>query len=427
MKRHNYNVGKWLPSDQKFFNQWMKKVLKEAESEENKLLLPPVHALKVFVENSHYYSTLFQMMFDEIPEKDVDTPSGTPQVRTFEQLLLVLNRIIQRAPEFNTEGLVGTPINAVLDYPMGTKAGYVIFNDPKINHYLKNILDYWGKYLQSPESTNVLNTGENGWLSKGALDEMAKVAYGDDFMKLFVTRSDNFDDHLGFRSWDDFFTRQFIPGVRPVVDADDPNVIVNACESAPYRVAHNVPLKSKFWIKGQPYSIIDMLNNDPWASKFDGGTVYQAFLSALSFHRWDSPVDGTVIKAYKLPGTYYAEDYYEGFANPKGPDPVAADDSQAYLTSTATRGVVFIQADNPKIGLMCFISVGMSEVSSNEITVKVGQHVKKGDQLGMFHFGGSTHVLLFRPGVNLDFDLHGQKPGINSENIKIHDKIAKVL
>ena len=52
---------------------------------------------------------------------------------------------------------------------------------------------------------------------------------------------------------------------------------------------------------------------------------------------------------------------------------------------------------------MAVLFVGMAEVSSNEITVYEGQHVKKGDQLGMFHYGGSTHALIFpapgRPGV----------------------------
>lgn len=51
---------------------------------------------------------------------------------------------------------------------------------------------------------------------------------------------------------------------------------------------------------------------------------------------------------------------------------------------------------------------------------------KKGEQLGMFHFGGSTHVLLFQPTVDLDFNLHGQKPGIDSSNIKVRDEIAVV-
>lgn len=31
-----------------------------------------------------------------------------------------------------------------------------------------------------------------------------------------------------------------------------------------------------------------------------------------------------------------------------------------------------------------------------EITVYDGQHVNKGDQIGMFHFGGSTHCLISR-------------------------------
>jgi phosphatidylserine decarboxylase len=55
-----------------------------------------------------------------------------------------------------------------------------------------------------------------------------------------------------------------------------------------------------------------------------------------------------------------------------------------------------------------------------------GQHVKKGDQLGMFHFGGSTHCLMFRPGVHLDFDFHGQTPGLTSTNIPVNAQIATV-
>ena len=426
MTRHKFNVGKWLPSDQEFENKWVKKVYEEAKSEENNKLLPPVQALKELIESNRYIWNLFQMMFDEIPQKDVDTPAGTPQVRDYHELLLVLNRLIQRAPEFNTTGLVDTPINAVLDYPMGTRAGYVLFNDPRVNAKMKNILDYWGRYLQSEESSYVLNTSDKRWLSPYALNEMAKEAGGDNFVDLFAVRSTDVKQKLGYTSWDDFFTRKFKPGIRPVASPDDDDVIANACESAPFRMAHDVPLKAKFWIKGQPYSLIDLLHNDPWTSKFEGGTLYQAFLSALSYHRWNSPVSGKIVKAYNLDGTYYGEALAQGFENPNGPDKVAANNSQAFLTSTATRAVIFIQADNPKIGLMCFVAVGMGDVSNNEITVRIGQHVNKGDQLGMFHFGGSTHVLLFRPEVKLDFDMHGQTPGLDTTNIKVREAIAHV-
>lgn len=206
---------------------------------------------------------------------------------------------------------------------------------------------------------------------------------------------------------------------------DYPGNTSTTSQSNSKEVEH-VPLKNKFWIKGQPYSLLDLLHNDPWTSKFEGGTIYQAFLSALSYHRWNSPVSGKIVKAYHINGSYYGEALSQGFENPNGAAPVAANDSQAFLTSTATRAVIFIQADNPKIGLMCFVAVGMGDVSNNEITVRIGQHVKKGEQLGMFHFGGSTHVLLFQPTVDLDFNLHGQKPGIDSSNIKVRDEIAVV-
>ncbi|WP_205665148.1 phosphatidylserine decarboxylase [Caldimonas tepidiphila] len=224
----------------------------------------------------------------------------------------------------------------------------------------------------------------------------------------------------GFRSWDDFFTRRFREGRRPVAAPGDDAIIVNACESAPYRIASAVQRRDRFWIKAQPYSVAHMLLDDALTELFVGGTVYQAFLSAFSYHRWHSPVDGCVVKTRVLDGTYYSETLAEGF------DPAGPNDSQGYITEVATRALVFIEADNPAIGLMCFMAVGMAEVSSCEITVREGQRVAKGGQLGMFHFGGSTHCLLFRPGVRLEFDLHGQTPGLQARNIPVNARIATV-
>jgi phosphatidylserine decarboxylase len=31
-----------------------------------------------------------------------------------------------------------------------------------------------------------------------------------------------------------------------------------------------------------------------YGNLFEGGTVYQAFLSALSYHHWHAPIDGIV-------------------------------------------------------------------------------------------------------------------------------------
>ena len=46
------------------------------------------------------------------------------------------------------------------------------------------------------------------------------------------------------------------------------------------------------------------LNKQHWAAHFEGGTIYQAFLSALNYHRWHSPLDGLIIDIYNIEGTY---------------------------------------------------------------------------------------------------------------------------
>ena len=69
----------------------------------------------------------------------------------------------------------------------------------------------------------------------------------------------------------------------------------------------------------------------------------------------------------------------------------------------------------------------MAEVSTTEITVYEGQHVKKGQEIGMFHFGGSTHCLIFRPGVEVNFIMEQQKIGeYPHDNIPVNSKIATV-
>ena len=102
------------------------------------------------------------------------------------------------------------------------------------------------------------------------------------------------------------------PGCYPKDDA----VILNACESAPYRIARHVKLHDKFWIKSQPYSIAHMLANDNLAPLFVEGTVYQAYLSPFCYHRWHSPVSGRITKAYVKDGAYYSEAPSEGLTRP---------------------------------------------------------------------------------------------------------------
>ncbi|KAH7919289.1 phosphatidylserine decarboxylase-like protein [Leucogyrophana mollusca] len=395
--RIRHRAEGWSPVDQPIPGSRAARKIPTPEQCAIKPLAPVIQEFQELIESDPEIYTSFTQMFDQVPRSPPynNDPTGNPQVRDYKMMLSLFNQIITEAPEYEHGEHTGFPIAAILNWSMATSAGLAAFVNPRINAQLHKMFDVWASFLTSPASRYVLATEDRGWFGPAAEQDMPN------FAEMFVC--DPNDKYHGFTSWDDFFTRRFRDGVRPVACPDDHSIVTCACESQVLRTAYNVKARDHFWLKGQPYSLSDMLNHDSLTSQFAGGTVFQAWLSARSYHRWHSPVNGTVVKATLVPGTYYAQSPAMGFASPDGPDPIAPEGSQAFLTSVATRALVFIQADNPRIGLMCFVAVGMGDVSTCETTVRPGDVVRKGDEIGMFHFGGSTHCLLFRPQTNIEF------------------------
>ena len=423
-------TGAWLPQDHRVHKEWLGGVIDHVDKNP-KELHPVLQEFQELIEGDTRIYMLVTSMFDQVPSKKPyrQDPTGHKQIRDYHHMLKVLNHLITTAPSWSKKshrvGMVGLPINAMLDWPMGTPSGYAFFLDPQVNAMLKKVLNAWGDFLQSPPSASVLGTDDSQhWFGNTGVNDLTTVANigqtSHNFEEMFIC--DPKAPHHGFKSWDDFFTRQFHPEIRPVADPENSNIIANACESSPYNTAHNVNFRDKFWVKGQPYSVVDMLGHDSLAEKFVGGTIYQAFLSALSYHRWHAPVSGKIVNAYVIDGTYYSEPLFEDFTESQGANEAGETVSQGYITSTATRAVIFIEADNPSIGLMAFIGVGMAEVSTCDITVQKGQKVQKGEQIGMFHFGGSTHCLLFRKGVHVE---GFPEPG-GTYNVPVRSQLAVV-
>lgn len=413
---------------------WLNEIIDNVD-DNPKDLHPVLKEFKELIENNSRIYLLVNAMFDEIPSKKPysQDPSGNKQVRDYHHMLALFNHILTTAPYWNDKdysvGIVGTPFNAVLDWPMGTPSGFAFFLDPEVNKMLKKVLNAWAEYLGSPESAYVLGDDSIGWFSPHGTEDLAKTANVGQTSHAFedLFQCDPSKEHHGYKSWDHFFTREFKWDKRPVASPGDNYVIANACEAKPYKVGTNIKARDKFWIKGQPYSLKDMLSMDPLYEKFIGGTVYQAFLSALSYHRWHAPVSGKLVKAYKVDGTYFSEPLFEGIGDPEAKsgeiDEGGEKSGQGYLTATATRAIMFFEADNKDLGLVCFLGIGMTEVSTCEITVKEGQHVKKGDEIGMFHYGGSTHCVIFRAGLELEGFPDTENP---EHNVPVRGKLCTV-
>ncbi|KZS95454.1 hypothetical protein SISNIDRAFT_408539 [Sistotremastrum niveocremeum HHB9708] len=402
------STGGWLPEEPDRLNDWIKKKLQELQDDEEKSrsLHPSIVSFKKFIEENSEAYMGFHRLFDNVPDKD---PIGRPQVKDYETMLRLFNRFLGEAPEYNADFLVFLPFTAVLQWPMSFANGLIILINPKVNDHFREIFKVWTAFLSSSSSRYVLN--EEGWLGPEAMKQMPN------FTTTFVC--DPQQPYWGFQSWDHFFARTLRTGARPVCSPTDPTVITSACESKVLQITYEVKERDLFWLKGQPYSLTHMLNNSPNVQSFVGGTVYQAFLSPFYYHRWSSPVDGQIEDVQVVNGTYFAGIPYD---SPPGMDEVALQGQQPFLSHVATRALIFIRATDARIGLICFVGVGMVEVSSCEITVKKGDKVKKGDEIGTFHFGGSTHCLVFGPELARRLKFSVQKGDL----VEVHSKIAQL-
>jgi phosphatidylserine decarboxylase len=299
-----------------------------------------------------------------------------------------------------------TPLDGVLDWTKATPAGFAFYRDPRVNDALRAILQGWCDFLSSDKSLGVLVDAPSGWLS-----DAARRAVG---LDQFVYDPD--DEHGGFGSWNDFFTRRLQDGERPVAAPDDDAVVVSPCEATPYRIASRVHRRDAFWAKAEPYSVEELLAGDEATDLFVDGTVWQAFLSALEYHRWHSPVGGTVLRAWVEPGTYYSE------ASSQGAEAAEPQLSQGYLAHVATRAIVLVDADDPTIGTVAVVFIGMSDVSSCVIGdgIEPGARVGKGDELGYFQFGGSSVCVLFGPDAVESFSLGALPQAPDEEPVLLH-------
>lgn len=314
------------------------------------------------------------------------------------ELLRALELLSTRAPEYNADPKRANffPASTLFVHMMETPAGQVLCRNQAFNDGLRAILKSWCVHLDSPESRTVLHTGENGWLCESSFERQNLDEY---------LISDPSDPYWGFQSFNDFFHRQIKPEKRPIARPNDPGVIVSPSDGTLYKVAQEVTGLDRFWIKSQPYSLYHMLNGDALAERFEGGTVFQSFLDGRNYHRFWSPIAGTVRKIETVEGLMFS-----GVDSISG-DTTAGTYSQAYMSCVNTRTLIFVESDEPGIGMVCLIAVGISEVSSISTCVEAGRRIEKGDELGYFSYGGSSVCLIFQPGAIREFTIDTSRTG----------------
>lgn len=112
------------------------------------------------------------------------------------------------------------------------------------------------------------------------------------------------EDAKSFSHFNDFFTRELKPGIRPVED----NALAIACPAdGAISEIGDIEVGSLLQAKGQRYSLVSLLgDNLPLADTFMGGKFATVYLSPKDYHRVHMPCDGKLVSTTYVPGSLFS-------------------------------------------------------------------------------------------------------------------------
>ncbi|KAJ7070019.1 phosphatidylserine decarboxylase-domain-containing protein [Mycena amicta] len=210
------------------------------------------------------------------------------------------------------------------------------------------------------------------------------------FIEFHKLKVDEIRDPIdSFKTFNQFFYRKLKADARPVESPDDPYRLVSAADCR-FMAFESVTEATRLWIKGREFTVARLLGDayKHEAERYNSGALAIFRLAPQDYHRFHSPVDGTIGNMTYISGEYYT-------VNP-----------QAIRTALDVYGEnarKIVPIDSPQFGRVIAVCVGAMMVGTIETTVKEGEMVKRGQEFGYFAFGGSTIVLLFEKGV-LEWD-----------------------
>lgn len=238
-----------------------------------------------------------------------------------------------------------------------------------------------GSYMNSGRSKKMIK----GFIEKQSID-----------MSQFEERE--------FNSYNDFFTRKMKDGKRPI--GFDENSLISPCDAK--LSVYKIDDDSIFEIKNSLYSIYDILGGNDKAFEFSEGYCLIFRLAVDDYHRYcyfDTGVKGENIT---IKGELHTV------------KPIALNKYNVYKRNC--REYTVMQTEN--FGEAIQIEVGAMMVG--KIKNFHGEHkFKRGEEKGMFEFGGSTIVLLLKKDVaDIDSDIVENTKKRMETVVKMGEKIG---
>jgi len=199
---------------------------------------------------------------------------------------------------------------------------------------------------------------------------------------LFKMNREDFDITTGglesFNNINEFFTREIDLTKRPLSKDE----IVSPCEGTLIEYGNVTSSGILAQVKGIDYSL-DKLTADPTISRsFYNGSFFNIYLSPRNYHRFHSPIAGTIEYIKHIPGLCLP-------VNKWG-------QKQPGIYTLNERYIVCIKNEGVRI---CMAIVGAAAVRGIKILKQKNSVVEKGELLGMFELGSSI-VLIYNKKIS---------------------------
>lgn len=348
-----------------------------------------MHAITSKLENlvvQHGWNRAFQSALDDVATQRIHALAN---LRTFNDYLAYVDDMVSWAPrEIGDSRLVHDKLVEfyfVLDQPPLRELQSAIAPGGStqpltpLSQWIVEFAQAWGSFLDTPASAVHINSFRDN-----------QAFHWDEYMP----------PPSGYFTFNQFFARHVKPGRRPVSSLSDDRVVVSpvdACFIGQWPVASDSTITVESPVvdaKGMRWSISELLKDSLYGDRFAGGIFTHSALRTFDYHRWHSPVAGTVVEARIVQGQAWLEvDVVElaGNADEEPRRALHAVEGTGYQF-VQTRGLVVLKSP---IGLVACLPVGMAQVSSVVITAEVGAVLRKGEEMGYFQFGGSDFVMVF--------------------------------
>ena len=338
---------------------------------------PPVESLKSLYQNDAELKETINLMLENVQ----DFPDGTPNPwkgKDVEDLFSFLNDWYYFLPDPHN-GLDRILEFSFLyhDNPAGMR---FILEEPGMS-WTNEFVDERGQFMDSPESAEIISL----WLDDNSLAN-------EDFIYPVE----------GFKSFNEFFIRDLIPGARRVDQVDDPSVLVSPADGVINMIANELTLDTQLPTKGmKTMSLNQLLEHSKYADKFVGGTAMAVFLMPDNYHHYHAPTSGTIVESNEEVG-------HRLFGMNDIPDMInkgnVAYNKDYSVFENFKHGYFIIETES--FGYIGMIPIGLQTVGSVVFEDKLKkvtgngdiQKVYKGQKLGHFAYGGSTVLLIFEPG-----------------------------